>query len=251
MKFAFATIAAAGLAVVMTVSAIAGDTSADPQKDLSGPAVRDYLLKHPEVLKDALDALQKQEETKQAEQAKQGIKANADALLRSPLDFVAGNPNGKVTVVEFFDYNCPYCKRAHHDVAALIDNEKDVRIVFKEFPILGEASTFASRAAIAAKKQGKYLELYNALLSVDGRVDAARVMSLAQTAGLDIERLRKDMQAPDIDDSIKLSHGLAEKLGISGTPTFIIGDQMYPGAVGVPILRQQIASVRQSGCAVC
>lgn len=250
MKFVFAAIAAAGLATVMTVSAIAGDT-ADPQKDLSGQAVRDYLLKHPEVLKDALDALQKQEEAKQAEQAKQGIKTNADALLRSPLDFVAGNPNGKVTIVEFFDYNCPYCKRAHHDVVALIDNEKDVRVVFKEFPILGEASTFASRAAIAAKKQGKYLELHNALLSVEGRVDSARVMSLAQAAGLDVERLRKDMQAPNIDEPIKLSHGLAEKLGISGTPTFIIGDQLYPGAVGVPILKQQIASVRQSGCAVC
>ncbi len=250
MKVVFAAIAAAGLATVMTVSAIAGDT-ADPQKDLSGPAVRDYLLKHPEVLKEALDALQKQEEAKQAEQAKQGIKANAEALLRSPLDFVAGNPNGKVTVVEFFDYNCPYCKRAHTDVTALIDNEKDVRVVFKEFPILGEASTFASKAAIAAKKQGKYLELHNALLNAAGRIDAARVMSLAQAAGLNVERLRKDMLAPDIDEPIKLSHGLAEKLGISGTPTFIIGNQMFPGAVGLPILKQQVTNVRQSGCAVC
>ena len=252
MKSVFVALATVGIAVAqMAGTAFAVDGFTDLQKDAIGGIVREYLLKHPEVLKESLDALQKKEEEQQVSLAKGGIKANADALFRSPLDYVAGNPDGKITVVEFFDYNCPYCKRSFPDVMALIDNEKDVRVVLKEFPILGDNSTFASKAAIAAKKQGKYLELHKAMFRVEGRVDPARVLSIAKSIGLDLDQLQKDMQASDIDAPIKQDLELSSKLGINGTPTFIIGDQLSPGAVGLDVLKSQIASVRLNGCAVC
>jgi protein-disulfide isomerase len=134
---------------------------------------------------------------------------------------------------------------------SLIDNAKDVRVVLKEFPILGEGSTFAAKAAIAAKKQGKYLELHKAMLAADGKLDEARVIAIAKTVGLDPDKLRNDMQAAEIDEPIKLSHDLAGKLGINGTPTFVIGQELIPGAVGLEELKRQIANVRENGCPVC
>lgn len=250
MRNVLITVVALLLGSVLHSPALAGDFTDAQQKEI-GQIVRDYLLAHPEVLQETSDALQKREQDRQASQAKQGIKANAEALLRSPLDFVAGNPDGKITVVEFFDYNCPYCKHAFPDVVTLIENNNDVRVVLKEFPILGEGSTFASKAAIAAKKQGKYLELHKAMFGVEGKVDAARVLSIAKSLGVDVEQLKRDMQAPDNDLPIKLDLDLANKLGINGTPTFIIGDQLSPGAVGLDVLKNQIASVRQNGCDVC
>jgi protein-disulfide isomerase len=231
-------------------AAFAADAFTDAKRKEIEQIIREYLLANPEVISQALDALQQRESERQQSAAKEGIKANAADLFRSPLDFVAGHPDGKVTVVEFFDYNCPYCKKSHPDVLAL-EKEQDVRLVMKEFPILGEGSTFAAKAAIAAKKQGKYWELHTAMMAAPGHIGEKEVLSIAEKVGLDTAKLPKDMDDPDNEAPIKLSHDLAAKLGINWTPTFIIGDQLIPGAIGLPGLETAIGNVRKNGCDVC
>jgi protein-disulfide isomerase len=250
MKYASFAFAIVSLILTGSGAALAGDGFSDAQKDEIGKIVREYLLKNPEIVSKALETLQQHHEEQQLALARQGIKENAKALFHSPLDYVIGPADAKVTVVEFFDYNCPYCKRSQSDVDAL-EKGGQVRIVLKEFPILGEGSEFASRAAVASKSQGKYMEFHRAMLAASGHIAEPEIMSIAAKVGLDTEKLRKDMHSPEIDEPIKLSHDLANKLGINGTPTFIIGDRMSPGAVGLEALQNDIAAVRDKGCDFC
>ena len=175
------------------------------------------------------------------------IVARQDELLNDPASPVGGNPDGDVTLVEFFDYQCPYCKTIFPSIQALLAEDRNLRYVFKEFPILGRASVFAARAALAARRQGKYLEFHTALMPARGKLTETRVMRLAEKVGLDVDRLRRDMADGTVDAMIRRNLELADGLGIFSTPVFIIGDTQIPGAVEIDTLKVLIARARQRG----
>jgi protein-disulfide isomerase len=164
--------------------------------------------------------------------------------VSTPASPVLGNPSGDVTVVEFLDYRCPYCKAMHQPIADMIAADGNVRVVIKEFPILGDDSLFAARAALAAGKQGKYAEMHAALMTFKGKLSAKDVESTAAQLGLDVVRLKDDMAAPEVDQELQQNYNLAESLGINGTPAFIIGDTLIPGALKLDDLKAHIAKAR-------
>ena len=192
-------------------------------------------------------------------ESRQKAKAQADAVARiadardllfaSEYDHVV-NPDGRVPVVEFFDYNCGFCKRAQPAVADLAATDPRARVIYKEFPILGEASVHAARAAIAAKMQGRYMALHDLMMGHRGGLDAATVKRLAGEAGLDVARLERDMADPRVDAELDLNMEVAARLDIRGTPTFIIGDQLVPGAIDRPTMGAMVSEAEQE-CRAC
>jgi protein-disulfide isomerase len=240
------------LAVAMAgVSAHAAGFS-DEQKSEIGSIVREYLLSNPELLREVLQELEKKEAADDTARAKISLKENADQIFRSSLDLVAGNPNGKVTMVEFFDYNCGYCKRAMPDVIRMVEEDKDLKLVLKEFPILGPGSLAAAKAAIASKKQGKYWDFHLAMLGHEGHVEAETVMDIAKSVGLDVQKLKADMESEEIGNILEANMSLAQKLGIQGTPAFIVDETLIPGAIGYEALAAAVKQVRdQGGCKLC
>lgn len=235
----------------LSVGAWAGSFSNEQQKEI-GDLVRQYLLKNPEILRDAFQELERRENAQKEKLAQKGISDNADVLYKSKLSYVAGNAEGDISMVEFFDYNCGFCKRAFGDVLSILESDKNLRLVVKEFPILGPGSVFASRAAIAAKEQGKYWDFHVALMQSRGSLDEGKVIAIAEKVGLDVNKLRTDMKSERVTAEIEETYTLANKLGVNGTPAFIIDDKLIPGAMGLQALEQQVATVRQSGgCKVC
>jgi protein-disulfide isomerase len=208
--------------------------------------VREYLLKNPEVVMEALQILQERQKAAEAESRSRTIAARRDEILNDPAAPVGGNPDGDVTLVEFFDYNCPYCRRVAPTVAEIIAADADLRVVYKEFPILGPGSTFAARAALAAQRQGKYAPLHDALMGARESLDEAQVLEIAEVVGLDTERLQRDMADPAIQDAIARNLQLANALGITGTPSFLVGESIVPGAVDRGTLEGLIARARES-----
>lgn len=206
--------------------------------------VRAYLIAHPEVIVEALQELERRQQAATDVKQKQAILDHRDALIASPDDPVAGNPAGAVTVVEFFDYRCPYCKAVAHDMIDTLEDEGDVRIVFKEFPILGPESEQAAKAALAARLQGKYLPFHRALMAHKGQLDEAALFRVAEEVGLDVARLRQDMTTAEIDETISRNLALANALAIGGTPAFVVGDSLVPGAVDMKTLRDLVAKAR-------
>lgn len=220
------------------------------QREELGTIIREYLIENPEVLREAIQALEKKQKDAEESAAKLAIVEKADEIYRSNADLVAGNPNGSVTMAEFFDYNCGYCKRAMSDVLKLIETDKDLRVVLKEWPILGEGSAYAAKAALASRNQGKYWDFHVALMQ-ERSVDAQKVLEVAERIGLDVEKLKADMEAPEVQQTIDSNMQLAEALGLRGTPAFLIGEQLLPGALPYRVLEQTIAAVRRDGCKVC
>lgn len=229
--------------------ATAQQSITDSQRGEIEQIVRDYLLKNPELLLEVMEELERRQKAAAQNDSRQRIQQYQAALFEAPHDFVA-NPDGAVPVVEFFDYQCGFCKRVLPSMVRLQSEGKNARVIFKELPILGEASVYASRAAFAAKKQGKYVEMHNALMSVQGRLDEATVHRLAGDLGLDNERLRQDMQDPAIQEAIDANLELARALGIRGTPTLVIGDTLVPGAIEYDAMAQLISEA-ESSCMVC
>lgn len=225
------------------------ETNAPPaidttQKQAIEQIVREYLLANPEVLRDALIVLGSREKAAAEDQRKERIEALRDELERQPDDPVLGNPEGRVTIVEFFDYQCGYCKAMKPAMQNILASEQDVRVVMKEFPILSDISTIAARAALAAQAQGKYAALHDRLMGHRGRLTEDAIFATAKEAGLDIERLKADMQAPSVDAVLQRNRQLADRLEISGTPTFIVGGTLVPGAVNEEGMRKLIADLR-------
>lgn len=254
---------AAALAVIFAVTgwtALADDKPAftPEQKTEIGKLIKDYLIKNPEAMGEIIQSWQahqrKEQELAQRRQIddiRKAVIANKAQVFRGPHDYVAGNPDGDVTMVEFFDYNCGFCKRSLGDVLTLIEKDTKLRVVMKEFPILGPGSLYASRAAIASKKQNKYWPFHVALMRAPG-VSPEQVLAIAKKTGIDIDKLKKDMEAPEVRAEIDANLALAQKLGINGTPAFVIADRPIPGAVGLNALTTQIADVRkQGGCKIC
>ena len=205
-----------------------------------------YLKAHPEVIIEALQAYQKKQDEAKAEAARQSIVAARDQLLNDTTNPVGGNPKGDVTIVEFFDYRCPYCKAVDADLQKAISADGNVRVIYKEFPILGPESLVASQAALAAASQGKYQAFHDKLLSYKGKLDDATIYSIAGDAGLDVKKLKADMDKPEIKDQISRNYHLADKLNIQGTPAFIIGDVMLPGAASFDDLTAAFKQARSS-----
>jgi protein-disulfide isomerase len=221
------------------------------QREEMGEIIRDYLLENPEILREVIQALEAKEQQAGVAALTDAIRERGPELYRSEHDLVAGNPDGSVTMVEFFDYNCGYCKRAMGDVLALIESDDDLRVVFKEWPILGEGSRFAARAALASAKQGRYWDFHLALMETR-RLDETTTLEVAERIGLDVDQLKADMEAPEVAAVIEGNMELASALGIQGTPAFVVDDQMIPGAVGHEVLAQVIGQVREAGgCVIC
>jgi protein-disulfide isomerase len=223
-----------------------------PQKAEIEGIVREFLLGNPEVLVDVQNALEAKMDKVQAERMVVAMKDNAGDLYRSAASPVV-NAGGDVPVVEFFDYNCGYCKKAFPDVAQLVESDKKVRLILKEFPILAKGSEEASKVALAAKKQGKYWEFHRAMIENQGQANEASALRVAEQLGLDMARLKKDMAAPEVKKEIDDTHALANKMGIQGTPHFIVGDKIIPGAPEnlLELLNKRAAEVRKEGCKLC
>ena len=212
--------------------------------------VHNYLTKNPEILVEMTTELEKRQQAEQAQQQEKVVSDNADAVFRSPRSYSAGNPDGDVTVVEFFDYNCGFCKRALPDVVKLIDNDEKVRVVFKELPIFGEESEDAAKGALAAGKQGKYFDMHQKLYLEPGKADKAKALKVAQDLGLDVPQFEKDMASPEVQQALDESRDIAQKLGLQGTPFYLIGDRNVPGAPDdlYDQLTAKVAEVRKQGC---
>ncbi|HEX2113579.1 MAG TPA: DsbA family protein [Alphaproteobacteria bacterium] len=207
--------------------------------------VREYLLNNPEIIVEAIETLEaRQRQAKQADQ-RDAIAAHKDQLYRDADAPVAGNPNGDVTLVEFFDYRCPYCKQVAPALTQLLKEDNKLRFVFKELPILGPDSVIAARAALAANAQGKYMAMHSALLRHRGSYDEATVLRIATEAGLDAARLKADMAKPEIEAMIDRNRSLARALSLTGTPAFIIGDKVVPGAADLETLKMLVAEARK------
>ncbi|HFA59675.1 MAG TPA: DsbA family protein [Rhodospirillales bacterium] len=206
--------------------------------------VADYLRQNPEIILEAVRILRERQARAESAEVRRTIRQLRDRLERDPNSPVGGNPDGDVTIVEFFDYRCPYCKRVAPTVRELLERDGNIRMVYKEWPILGPDSEFAARAALAARKQGRYLELHERLMG-SKRVDEESVMAAARELGLDLERLRADMRAPETEAHLAATMELANRLGITGTPAFVVGEELIPGMASRATLEKLVARARE------
>ncbi len=244
---------AAGLFLALAVIVGAPQSSrAEDSSDVLDPTqteafqklVRDYLLANPEVIVEALETYQQRQNEAEAERRRAALIAHAKALNEDPLSPVLGNPQGDITVVEFFDYRCPYCRQVADALQDLVAEDPKVRLVMKEYPILSQESVEAARAALAAVRQDQYESFHFALMERGGSMSEAEVMGVAQSVGLDVERLKRDMQSADVEEALRRNYALAETIGVTGTPAMVIGTTLVPGAVSLERLRQLVAEAR-------
>jgi protein-disulfide isomerase len=243
------------MGVVLAMVALCGAAKAPPsdpgaftpaQAAQVEKIVHDYIGAHPEVVLDAIKKLQAQQKAQRAEDAKKAIAGEEQALKHDQNAFVAGNPNGDVTVVEFFDYNCPYCRAVVPTMQALLADDRNLRLVIKEWPIKGADSLAAAHVSLAAAKQKEFLAFHFTLLSAEGHVGEAQALEAAKKAGLDMDKLKKDMAAMKPEDIFRGNDALAEKIGIDGTPAFIIGDKIMPGVASEAEFKSLIADARKA-----
>jgi protein-disulfide isomerase len=236
---------------VATAPALAGGFD-DAQRKEIGDIVRDYLLEHPEILLEVSKKLEEKQQAEETSKREDALKALAGDIFRMKGDHVAGNPEGDVTMVEFFDYNCGWCKKGMPEVLAMLEEDKNLRLVLKEFPIFGGDSDYAAKAALASQKQGKYWEFHVAMLGHEGKVTRETVDKIAAEVGLDVARLKTDMENPEVAEIIRKNQELATALAIGGTPAFVIDNQVVPGYLPKDGLMASVNKVReQGGCKVC
>jgi protein-disulfide isomerase len=233
----------AALAVTRPPPAAAAEFTPDQTKAIEN-IVRDYLKTHPEVLIDAIQAADDKLKSDAKNKAADALATHKREVFDDPQSPIAGNPNGDVTLVEFFDYRCPYCKQVEPSLEKLIGNDRQLKFVFKEFPVLGPESEIAAKVALAAKKQGKYDAFHRAMMNTAGHIDEAVIYKVAASAGLDVDRVKQDMKSPEIEKELKANLDLGNTLELSGTPSFIVGDTIVPGAIGADELKQLIATAR-------
>ena len=226
----------------------------DGQRGEIETIVRNYLIAHPEVLEEAMTELNKRQAAAEAEKHEASVAQNANAIFNSPRGVVLGNKDGDVTFVEFFDYNCGYCKRAMADMLDLLKSDPKLKVVLKEFPVLSQGSVEAAQVAVAVRMQDpsgkKYLDFHQKLLGGRGPADKARAIAAAKDAGLDIGRIEKDLASPEVRATIEENFKLAEAMGMNGTPSYVIGKQVVIGAVGLEGLKEKIG-VARCGKATC
>ncbi len=226
----------------------------DTQRDDIQKIIRSYLVSHPEVLEEAINELNKRQAAAEAEKHEASITDNASKIFNSPRGVMLGNKDGDVTFVEFFDYNCGYCKRAMADMLELMKTDSKLKVVLKEFPVLSAGSVEAAQVAVAVRMQDaggkKYLDFHQRLLGGRGPADKARALAAAKDAGLDMTRLEKDLASPEVKATLDENFKLAEAMGMNGTPSYVIGKQVVVGAIGLDGLKEKIG-VARCGKATC
>ena len=226
--------------LLLPLAATADDMSEERIKELVLEAIRE----NPGIVFEAAQLFEEQQQASQAQAAAQVLETEKATLENDPNAPVLGNPEGDVTVVEFFDYNCPYCRRVKPEMEALLASDTNVRIVYREWPILGEGSVFAARAALASRNQGKYEEFHWAMMGMNERADEASVLQVAEDICLDVAQLRRDMDAPEVEEHIQTSMRLSQSLGFNGTPSFVIGDSLAPGLITADQLIELVKQAR-------
>jgi protein-disulfide isomerase len=239
---------AAGLLLALGTFAGHAQSISDSQRTEIEKIVREYLIAHPEVLQEAISELEKKQAAAEAAKHQAAVTESEEQLFHSKRHVVIGNPQGDVTFVEFFDYNCGYCKRAMSDMLTLMQDDSKLKVVLKEFPVLGPGSVEAARVAVAVRMQDKtgkkYLEFHQKLLGSRGQADKARALAVAKEVGLDVARLERDMAGDEVRLSLEESFKLAEKLGLNGTPSYVIGKDVVVGAVGLEALKEKVNTAR-------
>ena len=243
-----AILIAAAMLLALPATASAQTFSGDQRHEIEN-IVKDYLLKHPEVLQDVMAAMDKKQQEADAEKARATIKENNATLFNSPHEVVLGNPQGDVTMVEFFDYNCGFCKRALPDMLTLLKTDPNIKFVLKEFPVLGEGSIEAAHVAVAVRMQDatgkKYIEFHQKLLGGQGPADKAHALAVAKEVGFDMARIEKDLASDEVKTTIDEDMKLADALGVNGTPSYVVGSELVVGAIGLDALKEKIAAERK------
>jgi len=236
---------AAAMLLAAPVAAPAQTFSPDQRQQIEG-IIKDYLIAHPEVVQEVLAAVDKHQKDTEAQQQRATIRSNNATLFNSPHQVVLGNPNGKIEVVEFFDYNCGFCKHALPDMVKLIDTNHELKFVLKEFPVLGEGSVEAARVAVAARMQDpkKYMEFHQKLLGGRGAADKARALAVAKEVGYDMARIQRDVASEEVSTTIAEDMKLADALGVNGTPSYVVGEELVVGAVGFDELKKKIETLK-------
>ena len=244
VRFASLLAGAAGLALVASAVPV-GAEGPLPRAEIE-KIVKEYLIANPEVIAEAMQALEKKQAEEQAAAQASLIQKSGGILFDSARQMVLGNPKGDVTIVEFFDYNCGYCKRAVGDMLGLIERDPQVRIVLKEFPVLGPGSTEAAKVAIAVGRVApeKYLDFHKRVMSVRGQIDGAKATEAALAAGVSSSALEKGLADKEVAATLEEVYGLASALGVTGTPSYVIGNEVVAGAIGLPKLQARIAEAR-------
>ncbi|MEM9968525.1 MAG: DsbA family protein [Pseudomonadota bacterium] len=234
-------------ALVMPVSALDLSQMTDEERALFRSEVRAYLMENPEVIMEAVELLQNREAEAQAQADLTLVSDNAKEIFDDGYSWVGGNPDGDITLVEFLDYRCGYCKRAHGEVAKLLESDGNIRLIVKEFPILGEQSLLASRFAIATKQLAgadSYKAMNDALMALRGDVTLPALRRLSSTFGLDADAIEAHMQSDEVAAEIAQTRALAQRLRISGTPTFVMQDEMLRGYMPYDQMKALIAEKR-------
>jgi len=240
--------ASLALALALPTAAAAQSFSAEQRSEIE-TIVREYLLANPQLLQEVMTELEKRQALADAEKHRKAIQEHSEMIFNSPRQVTIGNPKGDVTMVELFDYNCGYCKRAMSDMLDLIKGDSQLRVVLKEFPVLGEGSTQAAQVAVAVRMQDrsggkKYLEFHQKLLGGRGPADKARALAVAKEVGFDMARLEKDMASDEIKTTIAETFTIAEAAGLNGTPSYVIGNEVIVGAVGFASLKEKVSIAR-------
>lgn len=249
----FAPLALA-LAVCAAPVASGAQSFSSGQRSEIEKIIKDYLLANPEILEEVSAELTKRQAVAEAEKHRAAVEKNAETIFNSPRGVLVGNKNGDVNFVEFFDYNCGYCKKAMSDMLDLMKSDPKLRVTLKEFPVLGPGSVEAAQVAVAVRMQDptgkKYLDFHQKLLGGRGQADKARAMAAAKEAGVDMARLEKDMTGPEVAATLNENFKLAEDMGLNGTPSYVIGKDVVVGAVGLEGLTKKISEAR-CGKATC
>jgi protein-disulfide isomerase len=242
-------------AALIMPTAVPAQSISDGQRTEIEKIVREYLLAHPEILQEALGELEKRQNAADLEKARSAVREHATMIYNSPRQITLGNPQGEITMVEFFDYNCGFCKKAMADMTDLIKANPNLKFVLKEFPVLGEGSVQAAQVAVAVRMQDKtggkkYLEFHQKLLGGRGAADKARALAVAKEVGMNMAQIDKDMASPEVKATLEESRVMAEALGLNGTPSYIVGPDVVVGAVGLPALQERI-NIARCGKASC
>lgn len=244
------------ISLLVSSLAVTIDTAAaftDDEKQTLHQIIREYLIANPEVILEAQTALEEQQAKAAQDAIISTISDLSDQLFSDGKDVIFGNPKGDVAIVEFFDYNCGYCKRAMADMEEVVRRDNNIKFILKEFPILGPQSTEAARISIAVSRiaPDKAADFHTRLLSASGRADRASAMAVASHLGIALDDIEKELTAEDLMDSVRTSYQLAQALGINGTPSYVMGNEPIYGAVGVDQLLERVANMRSCGETAC
>jgi len=249
MSLTRAVVAACAALVLLATAPVRAEPATDAKQSEFERMLKEYLAAHPEAIQEALDVLASRKAAGKAEQQRTAIKTIGRELFSSPRQVTLGNRTGDVTLVEFFDYNCGYCKRALTDLLALMKNDPKLKVVLKEYPILGPDSVEAARVAVAVRMQdagARYLAFHRKLLENRGHNDKARALAAAEEAGFDMARLERDLASEEVTKSLDESTRLGKALAINGTPGYVVGERVVIGALGEQVLKENIAASRSN-----